>query len=63
MDPLQMEKAMINNMVSKTGKHIEQWIGIVQEKDFQKHGEIVRFLKEKYSLTHGYANLIAHKSR
>ena len=63
MDPLSMEKAMIKNMIEKTGKPIEEWIEIVKEKDFLKHGEIVKFLKEQYSLTHGYANLIAQKSK
>ena len=61
MDPLSMEKAMIKNMIEKTGKPIEEWIKIVKEKDFLKHGEMVKFLKEQYSLTHGYANLIAQK--
>ena len=63
MDPLSMEKAMIKNMIEKTGKPIEAWIKIVKVKDFLKHGEIVKFLKEQYSLTHGYANLIAQKSK
>ena len=63
MDSLSMEKAMIKNMVEKTGKPIEEWIKIVKEKDFLKHGEIVKFLKGQYSLTHGYANLIAQKSK
>ena len=63
MDRLSMEKAMIKNMIEKTGKPIDEWIVIVQEKDFLKHGEIVKFLKEEHSLTHGYSNLIAHKSK
>ena len=63
MDPLSMEKAMIKNMIKKTGKPIEEWIKIVKEKDFLKHGKIVKFLKEQYSVTHGYANLIAQKSK
>ena len=63
MDPLSMEKAMIKNMIEKTGKPIEEWINIVKEKDFLKHGEMVKFLKEQYSLTHGYANLITRKSK
>ena len=63
MDSLSMDKAMIKNMFEKTGKPIEEWIKIVKEKDFLKHGEIVKFLKEQYSLTHGYANLIAQKSK
>ena len=63
MDQLSMEKAMLKKMIEKTGKPIEEWIKIVKEKDFLKHGEIVKFLKEQYLLTHGYANLIAQKSK
>jgi len=61
MDQFSMEKAMLKKMIAKTGKPIEEWIKIVKEKDFFKHGEIVKFLKEQYSVTHGYANLIARK--
>ena len=63
MDPLSMERAMMNNMKEKTGKILEDWIIIIKEKDFLKHGEMVKYLKTKYSLTHGYASLIVHKSK
>ena len=58
MDPLSMEKAMLKNMVEKTGRPINEWIQIVKEKELEKHSEKVKYLKEHYSLTHGYANLI-----
>ena len=63
MDPLSMEKAMLENMVEKTGRPIKGWIQIVKDKELEKHSEKVRYLKEHYSLTHGYANLIVHKSK
>ena len=63
MDPLSMERAMVSSMIERTGKSIEQWIEIVKDNDFSKHGEIVKFLKQEHSLTHGYANLIARRSR
>ena len=47
MDPKSMEKAMLKNMIEKTGKSIEEWIKIVKEKDFLKQGKIVKFLKEQ----------------
>ena len=62
MDPLSMEKAMLKNMFEKTGKNINDWIVLVKSENFSKHGEIVKYLKSEYSLTHGYANLIARKS-
>ena len=63
MDPLLMEKAMLKNMVEKTGRPINEWIQIVKEKELEKHSEKVKYLKEDYSLTHGYANLIVQKSK
>ena len=62
MDPLSMEKAMLKNMLEKTGKNFDDWIVLVKFENFSKHGEIVKNLKSGYSFTHGYANLIARKS-
>ena len=36
MDPLSMEKAMLKNMVKKTGKPIEEWISIINKKKLLK---------------------------
>ncbi|WP_257667911.1 DUF4287 domain-containing protein [Parapedobacter tibetensis] len=61
-----MDKAtqtMIENLFKNTGRTLEQWIGIVRKENFEKHGETVKFLKERHALTHGFANLIAHKAR
>ena len=60
MDPLSMEKAMLKNMVEKTGKPIEEWISIINKKNV-KNKDIVKFLKEEYSVGHFYANLISKK--
>ena len=38
MDRLSIEKAMIKNMIEKTGKPIEEWIKIIKEKYFVRHG-------------------------
>lgn len=61
-----MDKAtetMIENLHKNSGKTLEQWIAIVTKEKLEKHGEIVRFLKENHKLTHGYANLVAHKTK
>ena len=63
MDPLSMEKAMIKNMINRTGKSIDQWIIIVKQQKDMKHNQLVNFLKKEYSITHGYANLIVQKSK
>ncbi|MDD3459311.1 MAG: DUF5655 domain-containing protein [Weeksellaceae bacterium] len=56
-------QTMIENLYKNTGKTMEQWIEIVKKQNFEKHGEIIKFLKEQHEFTHGYANLVAHKSK
>ena len=63
MDPKSMEKAMLKNMVEKTGKTLEEWIGIVNEQNFVENKDIVKFLKEEHSVGHFYAHLITKKSK
>ena len=58
-----MEKAMLENMIKKPGKHIEEWISIVNEQNFVENKDIVKFLKEEHSVGHFYAHLIAKKSK
>lgn len=61
--PDKAELTMIENLNKNTGKTLEQWISIVKKENFQKHGEIIKFLKEKHSFTHGFANLVALKTK
>lgn len=56
-------QTMIDNLAKNTGKTLEEWIAVVKKKNFAKHGEIMKFLKEEQKLTHGYANLIALGSK
>lgn len=51
-------QTMISNMPEKTGKSLEEWKQILKETSFTKHSEAVKFLKTKYSVTHGFANTI-----
>ena len=62
MNPEEMEKAMLHNMTAKTDKSLEEWIDIVNKKGFTENKDIVKFLKEEYSVGHFYAHLIAGKS-
>jgi hypothetical protein len=59
--PEDMAAAMVANMKSKTGKTLEQWLAIARRTGAEKHGQIVKALKTDHDLTHGYANLVAHK--
>ncbi len=56
-------KTMIDNMPEKTGKALEEWLEILKEKAFAKHGEAVKFLKTEHQITHGFANTIVTLSR
>ncbi len=54
---------MIDNLEKKTGKSLAEWIVIAKASGFEKHGQIVKYLKAEQGLTHGYANLVAIKAR
>lgn len=56
-------QTMISNMPEKTGKSLEEWKVILNEKSFTKHSEGVRFLKSEYNVTHGFANTIVTLSK
>ena len=56
-------QTMIDNLHKNTGKTLEQWIEIVTNEKFEKHSEIINYLKEKYDFTYGFANLVAHKAK
>ena len=60
--PEEMAASMIANMKEKTGKTLEQWIKIAAKSGEEKHGAIVKFLKTDHGMTHGFANLVAHKT-
>jgi predicted transport protein len=54
-------QTMIENLKEKTGYTLDEWKVIVAKENLAKHGEIVKFLKEKHEITHGYASEIALK--
>jgi predicted transport protein len=53
-------QTQIANIEKNTGKKLEEWIAIVNNSGFVKHGELVGFLKEKHGFTHGNANVVVH---
>ena len=61
-NPDEMAAAMIANMKDKTGKTMPQWLKIAKAAKLEKHGQIVKFLKSDHGMTHGFANLVAHKT-
>lgn len=60
--PEEMAAKMIENMREKTGKTLPTWLKLVKASKLKKHGEIVKLLKSEHGISHGFANLIAHKA-
>ena len=60
--PDEMAASMIANMKEKTGKTLAQWVTIAKKSGEEKHGAIVKHLKTEHGMTHGFANLVAHKT-
>jgi predicted transport protein len=58
----QATQTMVDNLQKNSGKSLDEWIGIVTEEKLQKHGDILKFLKENHGFTRGYANLVAYKA-
>ncbi len=54
---------MLANIPEKTGKTLESWKTIITKSQHEKHGAIVKFLKNEHGVTHGFANLITTKYR
>ncbi len=54
---------MLDSLKEKTGYPIEYWIEIVKKTGLQKHGEMLKFLQTEHGFTHGFANLVALKTR
>ena len=60
--PEEMAAAMLANLPEKTGRELPEWLGILSQSGLEKHGQMVQFLKSEHGVTHGFANLIAHKA-
>ena len=56
-------KKMIENMPEKTGKSLDEWKKILKANPFEKHMEAVKYLKNEYNVTHGFANTIVTLSK
>lgn len=50
------------NIQEKTGRAVADWVKLIRGSKLDKHGQIVSFLKSEHGITHGYANLLAHRA-
>src|SRR5580700_8284404 len=57
--PAEMKAKMIEGLHEKTGKSLDEWLQILRSSKLAKHKEFMTLLKGEYSLTHGFANMIA----
>lgn len=62
-DLKQAEITQLQNIAESTGKSLQDFTRIVQQSGLEKHGQILKMLKDEHGLTHGNANLIASKTR
>ena len=60
--PEEMAESMIRNLEAKTGRNLAGWLAITRASGLEKHGAIVKLLKQQHGVTHGFASLIAQKS-
>ena len=54
---------MEKGLIEKTGETLAYWVAIVHKEAIEKHGEIIKYLKDQHGFTHGFANFVAHKAR
>lgn len=60
--PEETTATMIANYEANTGKPFDAWLALVKKAELAKHGEIMKVLKEKHGMRHGFANLVALKA-
>lgn len=59
--PEEVGATMVANLSETTRKSLEQWLKIAAASKLARHGALVAFLKQEHDMTHGYANLVAHR--
>ena len=61
--PADLAATMIANLKAKTGKTLAQWLKVCKTSKLEKHGEIVKYLKDEHGMTHGFANMVVLEYR
>lgn len=62
-DPDAATATQLRNITSQTGMSLDAFAAAIASRGTLAHGQIIALLKSEYGLTHGNANLIAHKVR
>ncbi|DAC51288.1 MAG TPA: DUF4287 domain-containing protein [Candidatus Poseidoniales archaeon] len=58
MNPKDMEKAIIRNLVDKTGRSLEQWLVVLRDTDLSRKRELKDYLKTVHGVGHFQAQTI-----
>lgn len=54
---------MVESLATTTGKSLDEWRLVLAERGLEKHGEIMKVLKDEFGISHGFANQIALRAR
>ncbi len=57
------QQKMLQNIEEKTGLKADVILKDIKSQNLEKHNQKIAFVKKKYSLSHGFANLLALKSK
>ncbi|WP_299526537.1 DUF4287 domain-containing protein [Winogradskyella sp.] len=57
------QQKMLQSIEEKTGLEPETIIQDIKSQNLEKHNQKIAFVKEKYGLSHGFANLLVLKSK
>lgn len=52
-------QTMLDNMPKNTGKSLKDWFKVIETAQLEKHGAIMKLLKDDHGVSHGYANTIS----
>jgi len=58
MEPEEMEKAIIRNLVDKTGRSLEEWFAVLRDTDLLERRELKEHLKAVHGVGHFQAQTI-----
>lgn len=62
-DPASQSDTQLRNIESSTGVSLADFTAAVRQAGLERHGQIMDFLKSRYGLSHGNANLVALRVR